>query len=117
MGITEDKILYSWGSNFNGTLGDNTTVSKSSPVTVVGGITNWKQVSAADRHTLALTEDGKIYSWGSNSSGSLGNDTASSNLSSPVTIVGGIANWSSLSTMRHFHSIALSTTSKGFNEP
>jgi hypothetical protein len=37
--------IYSWGTGNNGSLGDNTTASKLSPVSVVGGFTDWCQVS------------------------------------------------------------------------
>lgn len=112
-GVTLDGIIYTWGSNTSGRLGNNSTSNSSSPVTIVGGITNWKQVMSSDRHTLALTEDGLIYTWGSNSNGSLGlNDSL--DRSSPTLVVGGINNWSSISQTESFNSIALATTSKGF---
>jgi hypothetical protein len=50
--------LFSWGRGLDGRLGDNTTVNKSSPVTVVGGITNWAQVSANFNHSLGVTTNG-----------------------------------------------------------
>ena len=50
-------MLYAWGSNGNGQLGDGTSVSKSSPVTVVGGITNWSQASAGDNFGLAVVSN------------------------------------------------------------
>ena len=38
--------LWAWGINTNGQLGDNTVVSKSSPVQTIASGTNWKQVSS-----------------------------------------------------------------------
>lgn len=97
LGLTEDGILYAWGSNTNGRLGDGTATVRSSPVTVVGGITNWKEIIAARSHSFGLTEDGILYAWGSNSNGRLGDDTIIQK-SSPVTVVGGITNWTALPT-------------------
>lgn len=95
-GITETGIAYAWGNNTVGRLGDNTTVGKSSPVTVVGGITNWKQIGAGYFHTLGVTEDGIAYAWGQNSKGKLGDGTTI-NKSSPITVIGGITNWKQVS--------------------
>ena len=38
--------LYAWGSSGAGLLGDNSTVEKSSPVSVVGGFADWIDVKA-----------------------------------------------------------------------
>ena len=92
-------LLFTWGRNNYGRLGDNTTLaSKSSPVSVVGGFTNWCQVSAGDIHTAAIRTNGTLWTWGSNSSGQLGDNTAaSSSKSSPVSVVGGFTNWCQVS--------------------
>jgi alpha-tubulin suppressor-like RCC1 family protein len=95
-GLTSGGVLYAWGYGSYGKLGDNTTVNKSSPVTVVGGITTWSQITAGKRHMLALTSAGVAYAWGYGTYGRLGDNT-SSNRSSPVTVVGGITTWSKIS--------------------
>ena len=94
LGITQAGIAYGWGFNTNGNLGDNTTTSRSSPVTVVGGITNWAHIQVLGM-SLGLTQDGIAYAWGVGSYGRLGNGTIT-NRSSPVTVVGGITNWAQL---------------------
>jgi len=48
--------VWSWGDNFYGQLGDNTTVSKSSPVQV-SGIINCVQIRAGVTMSLALVND------------------------------------------------------------
>jgi alpha-tubulin suppressor-like RCC1 family protein len=52
--IKTDGTLWTWGSNNNGRLGDNTTTNRSSPVQTSLGGTNWYSVSAGGYHTLAL---------------------------------------------------------------
>jgi alpha-tubulin suppressor-like RCC1 family protein len=42
--VKTDGTLWTWGLNLWGALGDNTTISKSSPVQTVSGGTNWKQL-------------------------------------------------------------------------
>jgi len=84
-----------------------TVIDKSSPVTVVGGITNWSAVSGGAAHSLGLTDTGVIYAWGFGLTGRLGDGTTIDR-SSPVTVVGGITNWSTISA-GNIHNLALKT--------
>jgi YD repeat-containing protein len=86
---------WSWGCNSSGRLGDNTTTNRSSPVSVVGGFTDWCQISVGE-HTAAVRTSGSAWAWGSNSSGQLGDDTTTPR-SSPVSVVGGFTNWCQIS--------------------
>ena len=47
--------LWTWGSNYGGQLGNNTTTQRLTPVTTFTGGTNWKQVAGGGYHTSALT--------------------------------------------------------------
>ena len=87
---------WAWGSNANGRLGDGTTVSTSSPVSVVGGFTDWVQISAGNAHTAAIRTNGTAWAWGSNANGRLGDGTTTSR-SSPVLVVGGFTDWVQIS--------------------
>jgi alpha-tubulin suppressor-like RCC1 family protein len=109
LGLTNRGVLYAWGSGTSGQLGDNTIISKSSPVTVVGGITTWSAIAAGRFSSLGLTSTGLIYAWGSNTGGALGDNTAISK-SSPVTVVGGITNWSSISSGHGGARLAITNT-------
>jgi alpha-tubulin suppressor-like RCC1 family protein len=67
MGIGDQTALYAWGDNTSGQLGDGTTTSSNRPVRVtVQGLdtTNVKAIAAGAMHSLALTQDGHIISWG-----------------------------------------------------
>jgi alpha-tubulin suppressor-like RCC1 family protein len=97
LGITTSGIAYAWGNNGFGQLGDGTTSNRSSPVTVVGGITNWSQVSISSYHSLGVTTSGIAYSWGYANRGQLGSNGTTSRRS-PVTVVGGITNWTDISS-------------------
>ena len=90
--IRQNGTLWAWGSNTTGTLGDCTAISRSSPVSVVGGFTDWCQVSAGHRHNLAVRTNGTLWAWGYNSSGRLGDGTCIDK-SSPVSVVGGFTDW------------------------
>jgi len=88
LGVKQDGTAWAWGAGSGGRLGDNTTVDKSSPVSVLGGFTDWCQVAGGDRHSLGVKQDGTAWAWGSSSDGELGDNTTVSK-SSPVSVVGG----------------------------
>jgi alpha-tubulin suppressor-like RCC1 family protein len=92
LGLRANGTLWSWGDNFQGRLGDNTTVARSSPVSVVGGFTDWVQASGGGAHNLAVRANGTLWAWGSNGQFRLG-DSTSTNRSSPVSVVGGFIDW------------------------
>ena len=50
------------------------------------GTVNVIQVSAGDHHGLALTRGSKLYAWGSNDFGQLGNPTFGKKASTPQVI-------------------------------
>ena len=99
--------LWIWGSNIVGAIGNNTTISQSSPVQTISGGTNWKSVSTGEFHTAAVKTDGTLWLWGYNNSGRLGNNTVT-NTSSPVQTISGGANWR-LVGLGRTHSAAIKT--------
>jgi alpha-tubulin suppressor-like RCC1 family protein len=77
-------ILWAWGDNTYGQLGDSTTVDKNTPVSLGIGYT---KISAGDYHSLALKSD-TLWAWGNNEYGQLGDGT-NLNRSSPMQIGSG----------------------------
>jgi alpha-tubulin suppressor-like RCC1 family protein len=94
--IKTDGTLWLWGRNNYGQIGDNSRVSKSSPVQTIASGNNWKQVSCAGRFTAALKTDGTLWTWGQNTSGQLGDGTTTSK-SSPIQTIAGGTNWKEIS--------------------
>jgi alpha-tubulin suppressor-like RCC1 family protein len=90
--IKTDGTLWCWGANNHGELGDNTTISKSSPIQTIAGGSNWKQVSAGYRGTAAVKTDGTLWLWGRNSRGQIGDNTTDDK-SSPVQTIAEGNNW------------------------
>ena len=90
--IRANGTLWAWGTNFAGQLGTNDTVARSSPVSVVGGFTDWSQVSTSTRHSVALRTNGTAWTWGLNNRGAIGDNTTIDR-SSPVSVVGGFTDW------------------------
>jgi alpha-tubulin suppressor-like RCC1 family protein len=105
LGIRSNGIAYAWGNNELGRLGDDTTVQKSSPVSVAGGFTDWTQVSAGDQHSLGVRANGTAWAWGNGSNGRLGDNTIVTK-SSPVSVVGSFTDWTQVSAGRQ-HSLGV----------
>ena len=105
--MRSNGTLWAWGNNSGGKLGDNSTVSKSSPVSVVGGFTDWCQVSAGGEHSAAVRTNGTIWSWGNGNNGRLGNNSTIAR-SSPVSVVGGFTDWCQVSAGES-HSVGIRT--------
>ncbi|PYK98960.1 MAG: hypothetical protein DME19_10490 [Verrucomicrobia bacterium] len=112
--IGDDGQLYAWGSNQTGQLGNGTSdpnspVGSTSPVRVLlpAGVTRWLAVSAGYGHNLALGDDGKLYAWGSNYSGEIGDGTRMPRSSPvPVVVPSGVASWAAF-TCGNRHNLAL----------
>jgi alpha-tubulin suppressor-like RCC1 family protein len=83
LAIRSDGLLFAWGSNAYGQLGDGTTVNRSSPVQI--GSSSWTAVAAGYVHTAAIRLDGALFTWGWNANGNLGNGTTV-HRSSPVQL-------------------------------
>jgi alpha-tubulin suppressor-like RCC1 family protein len=52
--IKTDGTLWAWGSGSVGQLGNNTTFTRSTPITTFAGGTNWKQVSIGNDFSSAV---------------------------------------------------------------
>lgn len=94
--IDSDGVAYCWGLNDKGQLGNNLdsdgdSISDNSvlPVPVhTGGVMAGKKIASVaigQRHTCAISTDNKVYCWGDNSWGQLGDGTTTST-SLPVEI-------------------------------
>jgi alpha-tubulin suppressor-like RCC1 family protein len=91
-GIKTDGTLWTWGSGYQGQLGDNTTTGKSSPVQTIAGGTNWKQVAGGFYWFAAIKNDGTLWTWGYNNKGQLG-DNSNTARSSPIQTASAGTTW------------------------
>ena len=72
LALKYDGSLLSWGDNLAGQLGiGNDPDTQCTPAAVSGGH-HWAKMAAGPTHTLAIREDGTLWSWGGNNSGQLG---------------------------------------------
>ena len=76
--VSDDGNLYTWGNSDNGRLGrdtNNTPAGKPGKADNPTGIT-FTQASAGGWHTVAVSSDGNLYTWGDSDHGRLGRDTS-----------------------------------------
>jgi alpha-tubulin suppressor-like RCC1 family protein len=86
--VTRGGLIYCWGYNFFGQLGDGTTQSRLRPVLVKGGALRFRRVTAGSYHTCAETVDAKAYCWGNNLWGQLGiGSTSAASRLTPAAVV------------------------------
>jgi len=107
--ITKAGKLYMWGLNSSGQLGDSTTTKRTIPYNIMPE-TDFRAVScSSEGHTLALTTDSRLYTWGLNNCGQLG-DGSKGNRKTPMQIFSG----TSIESIRtgDFYSMALAADGK-----
>jgi alpha-tubulin suppressor-like RCC1 family protein len=88
-GVTSGGSTLCWGANSRGQLGDGTTINRSNPVAVSGGLA-FETVTAGGLHTCGLTTAREAWCWGENFYGELGDGTTISRLV-PVRVAGGLS--------------------------
>lgn len=104
LALRSDGIVFAWGTNFSGQLGDGTSVlNRNSPVQV-SNLTNVIDVAVGNYHSLALKSDGTVWAWGSNVFSQLGDGTTTDRLT-PVQ-VSGLTNIVAIDST-NYHSLAV----------
>ncbi len=77
--IASDSKPYCWGDNTSGQLGTNNTVDSLVPIAVLQGDmpagSMVKQLVAGSSHYCVVATDSKVYCWGENFSGQIGDTT------------------------------------------
>jgi alpha-tubulin suppressor-like RCC1 family protein len=113
-GVTTEGRLFCWGLDDRGQLGDGTVNPDSpTPVEVIGNATNWAQVAAGSEHTCALKTNGRLFCWGDDDEGQLGDGIAGPDNPVPVQVTGNATNWAEVSA-GEFHTCARKTSGRVF---
>jgi len=106
VGLKEDGMVYAWGVEWNGRLGNGTGVYSNVPSAVIGlGAGSGSiAIAAGAGQAFALKADGTLWGWGYNGTGSLGDGTTSDR-TSPI-LIGTMSDAVAISAGQ-YHSVAL----------
>lgn len=137
LALTEDGKVYSWGSNDCGQLGNgqhgvcdphekdsdvSVVVSKPTSITDHFGLPAGRKVTniyAGWKQSFAVTDDGRLYSWGSDADGRLGRDTTTTPNTLPG-VVNDVFDGNIIDLATDSHTLVLTDTNRvytwGFND-
>lgn len=113
---SEDGKVFSFGENNQGQLGDGTNKQRDTAVAVLtSGVlngTNITFISAGDQHSLVISGDGAVFSFGRNHYGQLGDGTVSPRYSPVAVNTSGLLNGVKVvaADAGNTHSVLLSDT-------
>jgi alpha-tubulin suppressor-like RCC1 family protein len=82
--IFQGTELYAWGRNINSELGVGHQQHSTSTPTPVKDLTGVCFLACGLSHSLAITDDHKVYGWGSNNFDQLGDSLSGSGCSFPT---------------------------------
>ena len=73
--LTRDGRVYSWGGNFRGEMGTGGTSWEFQMPALVPGVSDVVSIATVNGAAVAVTRDGRVWSWGNNEQGGLGHGT------------------------------------------
>ncbi len=85
--LKEDGTAWAWGLNMRGQLGNGETELFRELTPIQANITDVAAIAVGHNHTVALKNDGTIWSWGENGNGKLGDGSVITR-ENPVRILG-----------------------------
>jgi len=89
--VTSESRVFTWGYNYNSQLGDGTTTDRYIPIDItsqfsLNGGETVISVTLGAHHSAALTSEGRLFIWGWNYYGQLGNgSTTDQNTPTDIT--------------------------------
>jgi uncharacterized repeat protein (TIGR03803 family) len=93
LALDSSSNVWAWGDNAFGQLGlGSGAPSSTNRPAKLSGISNVMAIAAGAFHSIAATADGRVWSWGDNSIGELGRNTASPTSPAPGLVAGALSN-------------------------
>jgi alpha-tubulin suppressor-like RCC1 family protein len=86
LSICVDNTAMSWGNDLYGQLGNGISGSHSTVPVQVTGLTGVTAVAGGVQHSVALKDDGTVWTWGINTEGELGNGSTADFSTIPVQV-------------------------------
>jgi len=99
LALLSGGTVMAWGSDSAGELGDGAIAATAPTPVAVSGLSGVKAISAGDQTSAALLNSGNVMTWGTGSSGVLGDGIAGAGSDVPVAVVG-LASVASISAGR-----------------
>ncbi|KAF8822073.1 regulator of chromosome condensation (RCC1) repeat-containing protein [Cardiosporidium cionae] len=115
--LADDGKVYTWGSNRDGQLGasvESTFCVSPIELDISGISSKIVEISCGSTYSALLTEDGKLYTWGSDEYGQLGHGKQSRRLNSPKLVRGLSSHRIASISCGEFHMAAISREGEVF---
>jgi len=85
--VTTDGVLVAWGANSSGQLGDTTTSAPRPSAVAVSGPAQVAAIAAGSAHSVAVTSNGHVWTWGSDGLGQLGDGVVTTSRPTPLDVL------------------------------
>jgi len=108
--ILDDGTVSCWGGNWDGQLGDGTSINSRSIPTQTSSLGTGRTavaISSGDYYTCAILDDATVSCWGSNEYGQLGDGTTTSRNTSTQTTTLGTGRTAVAISSGEFHACAI----------
>lgn len=118
--IASDDLVYCWGYNWAGALGDNSTTRRLVPVAVnTAGVLSGKTIKALATgygYTCAIASDDQEYCWGYGSNGQLGNNTINQSLVPVAVVTTGVLSGKTIKAIasNQYHTCAIASDNNAY---
>lgn len=91
LAATTNNEIYAWGYGSSGNLGNGGTAHVYVPAAITANFGGRRilRLACGSSHTLALTDGGEVFSWGTNNNGQLGHKQAATRPAPVTSSIGG----------------------------
>ena len=96
IGVRRDGSVWAWGSNYYGQVGSSDLTIRYFSIPHPVASTTWLSISGGPDHSVAVRQDGTLWTWGANQYGQLGSGSVGGQLAA-LTRIGTSTNWKSVS--------------------